>query len=281
LFSNRVGLLQSNILSRQQRVTKDTYDDNSRNVPPPAVNRNPHAVADDLFASSGFFDASDIVQVKYEMLRRVAIDGISVRDATHAFGFSRQTFYLAKADFEQSGLPGLLPFKPGPKEGHKLTKEVLNFIRESRANDPSLTISELTGRVKERFHIEIHQQSVQRALQHIRVGPNAFDTKRPTIFVSDYLEIDFANRRVRAAQNDVRLTPTEFNILRHLFSQAGRPVPHRKLVRLVWGRNPVGDLSSLRVYVNQLRRKIEPNPSEPRYILTVPWVGYRFVALTE
>jgi transposase len=262
-------------------VTKGTCDDNFRNLPPSAVNRNPHTVTDKLFASSGFFDASDIAQVKYEMLRRVAIDGISIRDATHAFGFSRQTFYLAKADFEQNGLPGLLSFERGPKGSHKLTEEVLDFIRESWANDPSLTISELTGRVKEYFHIDIHQRSIQQMVRHIPDGLNAFGTTRPTAFVSDYLEIDFVNRTVRAAQNDVHLTPTEFDILRHLFSHAGKPVPHRKLVRLVWGRTSVSDLTCLRVYVNQLRKKIEPNPSEPRYILTEPWVGYRFVALTE
>ena len=75
-------------------MTNDAYDDNFRNLPPP-TNSNSPAVTDELFASSGFFDVTDIVQVKYEMLRRVAIDGISVRDATHAFGLSRQAFYLA------------------------------------------------------------------------------------------------------------------------------------------------------------------------------------------
>ena len=259
-------------------MTKEAYDDNFRDLPLPAVNPNPHAITDELFASSGFFDATDVAQVKYEMLRRVAVDGISVRDATHAFGLSRQTFYLAKADFEQSGLPGLLPFKRGPKESHKLTKEVLDFIHESRANDPFLTISELTGRVKERFDLEIHQQSIRRALRHGPEGLKGIGTTRPSTFVSDYLQIDFANRRVRAAQNDVHLTPTEFNLLRYLFSHAGKPVPHPKLVRLVWGRNSEGGLSCLRVYVNQLRKKIEPNPSEPRYILMQRWVGYRFVA---
>ena len=252
-----------------------------RDLPLPAVNPNPHAITDELFASSGFFDASDIVQVKYEMLRRVAVDGMSVRDATDAFGFSPRTFYLAKADFEQNGLPGLLPFKRGPKESHRVTQEVLEFIRESRENDPSLGISELTERVKERFHIEIHQQSIRRALRRSHDGLNAIPTMHSSTFVSNDLEIDFANRRVRAAQNDVHLTPTEFDILRHLFSQAGKPMSHRKLVRLVWGRKSVGDLGCLRVYVNQLRKKIEPNPSEPKYILTEPWVGYRFAARTD
>src|SRR5262245_48705743 len=166
LFSKSSWLLQSNISSRKQRVRKQAYDDNLENVPrPPAANPDAHSVTDELFSSSVFFDASDIVQVKYEMLRRVAIDGISIRDATQAFGFSRQTFYHAKADFEQSGLPGLLPFKPGPRVSHKLNDEVLEFVRKSRESDPSLRIPELTRRVKERFHIEIHQQSIRRALK--------------------------------------------------------------------------------------------------------------------
>jgi DNA-binding winged helix-turn-helix (wHTH) protein/transposase len=280
VFSNQVGLRQTNISSRQQRVTNDVYDDTFRNLPPP-TNSNSPAVTDELFASSGFFDATDIVQVKYEMLRRVAIDGISVRDATHAFGFSRQAFYLAKADFEQNGLPGLLPFKRGPKESHKLTGDVLDFIRESRANDPSLRIPELTRRVKERFGIEIHQQSIRRALGRIQERLRGVGTAQPTTFVSDNLEIDFAARRVRAAQKNVHLTPTEFDLLRLLFSHAGHPIPHRKLVQWLWGRSSVGHTNLLRVYVNQLRKKIEPDPSKPTYILTEPCVGYCFVVSNE
>jgi DNA-binding winged helix-turn-helix (wHTH) protein/transposase len=280
VFSNQVGLRQTNISSRQQRVTNDTYDDNFRNLPPP-TNSNSPAVTDELFAGSGFFDVTDIVQVKYEMLRRVAIDGISVRDATHAFGFSRQAFYLAKADFEQNGLPGLLPFKRGPKESHKLTGDVLDFIRESRANDPSLRIPELTRRVKERFGIEIHQQSIRRALGRIQERLRRVGTAQPTTFVSDNLEIDFAARRVRAAQKNVHLTPTEFDLLRLLFSHAGHPIPHRKLVQWLWGRSSVGHTNLLRVYVNQLRKKIEPDPSKPTYILTEPCVGYCFVVSNE
>ena len=112
-------------------MTKDTYADNFRNPPSPAVNPHPHAVTDELFGSNGFFDATDIVQVKYEMLRRVAVDGISVRDATNAFGFSRQTFYLAKADFEQNGLQGLLPLSPVPKR-------ITNLLKKSSTSSANL-----------------------------------------------------------------------------------------------------------------------------------------------
>jgi hypothetical protein len=102
-------------------------------------------IADQVFASNRFFDSSDIVQVKYEMLRRVAIDGVSVHEVTAAFGFSSQTFYQAKAEFEQSGMVGLLPLKRGPKE-HKVTKDVLDFIWECRENAPAVGVPELTER---------------------------------------------------------------------------------------------------------------------------------------
>jgi DNA-binding winged helix-turn-helix (wHTH) protein/transposase len=257
-------------------VRKRGYDDNVEDRPhAAAIHVTAHAVADDLFARSAFFDSSDIVQVKYEMLRRVAIDGVSVREATLAFGYSRQSFYHAKADFEQSGLAGLLPFKRGPKESHKLTNEVLEFVRESRENDPSLRLPELTMRVKERFHIEIHQQSIRRALR-ITEELHSLRLTRSTKFVSDHLEIDFVRRKVRAGQKNVRLTPTEFDLLRHLFSNAGKAVPHRKLIQWLWGRNSEADTQRLRVYITQLRKKIEPAPPKPIYILTEPWIGYRF-----
>src|SRR5262249_30880345 len=147
---------------------------------------------------------------------RVAIDGISVHDAAAAFGLSHQTFYRAKADFEQSGLAGLVPVKRGPKGGHKITTEGPDFIPEAPENDATLRIPELTRRVKERFGIQIHQQSIQRALGRFAKELQAFGSTRPTTFVSDHLEIDFVTRKVQAGKKKVHLTPTEFDILRHL-----------------------------------------------------------------
>lgn len=257
-------------------MRKQTYDGTFENLRQEAtLSHLPHPASDELFTGTGFFDESDIVQVKYEMLRSVAIDGISVRDATLAFGLSRQTFYHARADFQQDGIAGLLPFKRGPKESHKITADVMDFIRESREEQPTLSAPELTRRVKERFNINIHQQSIQRALRRIR-GIRDVLSARPATFVSGHLEIDFNTRRVRAGHKNAHLTPTEFEILRHLFSNAGKPVPCRKLAQLVWGKNSLGDLSRLRVHVTQLRKKIETDPSKPIYLLTEPWVGYRF-----
>jgi len=98
----------------------------------------------------------------------------------------------------------------------------------------------------------------------------------PRNFFSEDLEIDFETRKVRAGKGIVRLTPKEFDLLRHLVSQAGKPVSHRELLQAVWGPDYGDQTDYLRVFITHLRKKIEPQPSNPKYILTEPWVGYRF-----
>ena len=83
---------------------------------------------------------------------------------------------------------------------------------------------------------------------------------------------------MRVRGKETRLTPKEFDLLRYLVSHAGKPVTHRELLQAVWGPDYGDEPEYLRVFVNQLRKKIEPNPRKPKYILTEPWVGYRFVA---
>lgn len=95
-------------------------------------------------------------------------------------------------------------------------------------------------------------------------------------FASGDLEIDFDNRRVRVKEKSVRLTPKEFELLRHLVSRRGKPVPHRELLQAVWGPDYGDETDYLRVFINHLRKKIEPDPARPKYVLTEPWVGYRF-----
>ena len=98
----------------------------------------------------------------------------------------------------------------------------------------------------------------------------------PNTFVSGELTIDFEARKIRSGKKAVRLTPKEFDLLRYLVAHAGKPVPHRELLQAVWGPD-YGDQSDyLRVFITHLRKKIEPNPAKPQYILTEPWVGYRF-----
>jgi two-component system KDP operon response regulator KdpE len=104
----------------------------------------------------------------------------------------------------------------------------------------------------------------------------ATDTTPKRISVPN-LEIDFEQRKVVAGGKTVRLTPTEFDILRYLVSQANRPVPHRKLLLAIWGPESGDQIEYLRVFINQLRKKIEPPGPKPTFITTEPRLGYRFV----
>ncbi len=126
------------------------------------LNPRPQAVTDDLFTASEFFDPRDLVQVKYEMLRRVEKEGRSITEAATRSGFSRPSFYQAQAAFQAGGLARLVPRKRGPKKAHKLTAEVLEFIRETRQQDPSLRTADLVSRIKERFDLAVHARTIER-----------------------------------------------------------------------------------------------------------------------
>jgi two-component system KDP operon response regulator KdpE len=95
-------------------------------------------------------------------------------------------------------------------------------------------------------------------------------------FTSDDLEIDFQRRSVIAQGRAVRLTPNEFDLLRYLVAEQGRPLGHGYLLKRVWGRAHPREIESLRVLINQLRKKIEPDPAHPKYIHTESRIGYRF-----
>lgn len=129
-----------------------------------SLNPRPEAVVDEGFVSSEFLDARDLVQVKYEMVRRARVDGVPVRAAAHAFGLSRPTFYGAAAALEAGGLAGLVPARPGPRRAHKLTGEVVAFARRLWEEDPSLRSAEVAEAIGERFGVSVHARSVDRAL---------------------------------------------------------------------------------------------------------------------
>lgn len=95
-------------------------------------------------------------------------------------------------------------------------------------------------------------------------------------FDSKDLSIDFDARRVKARGQDVHLTPKEFELLRQLVANQGKPITHRRLLQVVWGPDHGEETYYLRVAINQLRKKIEPDPAHPRFIRTEPWIGYRF-----
>jgi two-component system KDP operon response regulator KdpE len=95
-------------------------------------------------------------------------------------------------------------------------------------------------------------------------------------FLSADLKIDFEKRAVTVRGQMVRLTPKEFELLRQLVANQGKALSHRRLLQAVWGPDYGDETEYLRVFINQLRKKIEPDPHHPRYIHTEPWIGYRF-----
>jgi transposase len=129
-----------------------------------SLNPRPEAVRDDRFRSSEFFDARDLVQVKYEMVRRVRIEGDPVSHSATEFGFSRPSFYEAASALDAGGLAALVPGRPGPRRAHKLTEEVVAFARDLAAADPSLRSTDLADAIAERFGVRVHPRSVERAM---------------------------------------------------------------------------------------------------------------------
>lgn len=112
---------------------------------------------------------------------------------------------------------------------------------------------------------------IRAALRRLPASP---DTDLKALHLEG-LTIDFAARRVHVRNQEVRLTPKEFDLLRYLVSNANVVIPHRKILQAVWGPDYGDEVEYLRVFMNHLRKKIEPNPAKPKYLLTEPWVGYR------
>ena len=129
-----------------------------------SLHLHPERVRDELFRSQEFFDPYDLVQVKYEMLRRVRVESHAVQDAAHAFGFSRPTFYEAQVAYERAGLVGLLPAKRGPRRAHKLSESVMAFVTKELTAEASLSPPDLARLIRQRFGFTVHPRSLQRAL---------------------------------------------------------------------------------------------------------------------
>ncbi len=125
---------------------------------------HPERVCDELFLDNAFFDPRDLLQVKYEMLRRVREDGASVSASAARFGLSRPTFYLAQRAYEAGGLAALLPERPGPRRAHKFDAEVVEALRAARAQHPPPSAHELVELVRERFGVSVHRRSIERVL---------------------------------------------------------------------------------------------------------------------
>jgi two-component system KDP operon response regulator KdpE len=119
---------------------------------------------------------------------------------------------------------------------------------------------------------------IQELLARIRVALRRSGAGQETgAITSKELSFDFAKRIILVRGKQVHLTPKEFDVLREMVEHHDTPISHRRLLQAVWGPDYGDENEYLRVVINQLRKKIEPNPAKPKYILTEPWIGYRLV----
>lgn len=128
------------------------------------VNPTPDEVRDPKFQENEFFDPHDLVQVKYEMLRRVSVEKAPVRAATVEYGFSRPTYYQTKASFDKGGVAGLVPEKRGPRGPHKLRGRALAFVQQQLVAGEPVRARELAKVVRQKFDLNIHPRTIERAV---------------------------------------------------------------------------------------------------------------------
>jgi transposase len=128
-----------------------------------ALNPFPEKVGDPKFQAGDFFDPRDLMQVRYEMLRRVSVDDLSVTQVSDEYGVSRPTYYQAKASFGEAGLAGLVPKKKGPHGPHKLRGDLLAFVEQRIVPGKPLRARELARLIREEFSVEVHPRTIERA----------------------------------------------------------------------------------------------------------------------
>jgi transposase len=128
------------------------------------LNPSPERVRAPWFQAGDFFDAHDLVQTKYEMLRHVRVDQAAKAEAAALFGMSRPTLYQAEAAFARDGVAGLLPKPRGPKGAHKLDAEVMAFIAQCRQRDGAMPARALAQEIASVLGLSVHPRSIERAL---------------------------------------------------------------------------------------------------------------------
>jgi two-component system KDP operon response regulator KdpE len=214
----------------------------------------------------------DEVQIRRFLRAGLELDGFTVQDAeTGADALRWATLKPPDLVILDLGLPDM--------DGSEVLERlrawssvplIVLSVRSNEAEKVRLLESGADDYVVKPFGIEELLARIRAALRRYSPG----DALPP--FASKDLSIDFEARQVRVRDRDVHLTPKEYEVLKHLVANQGKPLTHRRLLQAVWGPDYGEETESLRVVINQLRKKLEADPARPTYILTEPWVGYRF-----
>lgn len=184
--------------------------------------------------------------------------------------FQEQRFDLVVLDINMPGMGGL--------ETCRLLRNasdaaiIMLTVRDAEADKIEALDAGADDYITKPFSIPELMARVRAALRRL---PQSLESG-PQVVVLDDVEINLVSRRVTVGKKQVRLTPKEFDLLQFLVTHPNVPIPHTRLLQAVWGPDYSNEVQYLHVFVNQLRKKIEKNPAKPKFLLTEPWVGYRF-----
>jgi two-component system KDP operon response regulator KdpE len=216
----------------------------------------------------------DDPQIRRVMRTTLVVQGYEVADARSGEEavekFREGKYDLILLDLNMSGMDGIAACRE-----IRSTSDVaiiMLTVRDSEKDKVTALDAGADDYITKPFSTPELLARVRAAMRRV---PNNPETG-PQLIRARELEIDLQTRRVRIRDETIRLTPKEFELLRYLALHPNVPVPHMKLLQAVWGPDYGEEVEYLRVFINQLRKKIEADPSSPEYILTEPWVGYRF-----
>jgi two-component system KDP operon response regulator KdpE len=215
----------------------------------------------------------DEPQIRRVLRSALAARGYEVHDAPSgedALACLRQNrFDLVLLDVNMPGMGGLQACRE--IRAGSATAIIMLTVSDSEEDKVGALDAGADDYVTKPFGMPELLARIRAALRRLPAYP-----ERDQAVVVGELQINFMLRRVIARDREIRLTPKEFDLLHYLIANPNVPIPHARLLQAVWGPDYGDQLQYLRVFVNQLRKKIEPDPAHPRYILTEPWVGYTF-----
>jgi two-component system KDP operon response regulator KdpE len=216
----------------------------------------------------------DDLQIRRVMRKMLSAQGYAVNDARsgeEALEMLRRGRHdLVVLDLAMPGMGGLEACR-AIRAGWDLSIVVLS-VRDMEKDKISALDAGADDYVTKPFSMQELLARIRAGLRRSPLAPEA----APQMVQTDGLEINFSTRKVIVAGHEVRLTPTEFDLLHYLAANPNTPIAHRRLLQAVWGTDYANEVVYLRVFINQLRKKIEPEPAKPRYILTQPCIGYEF-----
>lgn len=218
----------------------------------------------------------DEPQIRRVLRTTLSAQGYEVADARSGeealLAIREQRFDVALLDMNMPGMGGLAACRE-IRSGSEMAILMLT-VRDAEADKVAALDAGADDYLTKPFGMPELLARIRAALRRLPLAAGAGG--EGAVIRLEGGEIDLAARRVRKGQSETRLTPKEYDLLVYLLANPHVAIPHTKLLQAVWGPDYGDEVEYLRVFVNQLRKKIEPDPGKPRYLLTEPWVGYRF-----